>query len=197
MSGKIVILNGTSCSGKSTTARALQETMPEPYMHVGIDHFERMQPRQGGGYNQVFYGEGLDGRDLLPTMHNCVASMAAEGVNVVVEHILLKRRWLRNLVDCLVEFDPLFVGVSCTVDELLRREGERSRRPENSQIERHFKHIDVLFQMQVFDLVIDTTQMSTGQCVESIQRELAKGGKRKFRNLVGHKELESNEEFWR
>ena len=111
--GKIVILNGTSCSGKSTTARALQEIMTEPYMHVGLDHFEKMQPRKAGGYNQVFYGEGLGTRDLVPVMHACIAHMADEGVNVVVEHILLKRRWLKDAVERLSGYDPLFVGVWC------------------------------------------------------------------------------------
>ena len=127
--GKIVILNGTSCSGKSTTARALQEIMTEPYMHVGLDHFEKMQPRKAGGYNQVFYGEGLGTRDLVPVMHACIAHMADEGVNVVVEHILLKRRWLKDAVERLSGYDPLFVGVWCPVDVLLQREGERSPSP--------------------------------------------------------------------
>ena len=37
--GNVVLLNGTSSAGKSTIARALQEIMETPYLHMGIDHF--------------------------------------------------------------------------------------------------------------------------------------------------------------
>jgi chloramphenicol 3-O phosphotransferase len=33
----IVLLNGTSSSGKTTLAKALQRAMPTPYLHLGID----------------------------------------------------------------------------------------------------------------------------------------------------------------
>ena len=33
----IIYLNGPSSAGKSTIARALQERLPEPYLHVSID----------------------------------------------------------------------------------------------------------------------------------------------------------------
>jgi chloramphenicol 3-O phosphotransferase len=43
--GKIVLLNGTSSAGKSTIASYLQESMDEPYLRTGIDHWlERMPP---------------------------------------------------------------------------------------------------------------------------------------------------------
>src|SRR5438094_108644 len=35
--GTIVLLNGASCSGKTSIARALQELMEEPWLHVGLD----------------------------------------------------------------------------------------------------------------------------------------------------------------
>jgi chloramphenicol 3-O phosphotransferase len=37
--GNIVLINGTSSAGKSSTARALQEIMETPYLHTGVDHF--------------------------------------------------------------------------------------------------------------------------------------------------------------
>lgn len=44
--GTIVLLNGTSSSGKSSLAEALQRLMPEPWLHTGIDHFLQSVPRQ-------------------------------------------------------------------------------------------------------------------------------------------------------
>ena len=37
--GNIIFLNGTSSSGKTTIAKALQEIMEGYYIHTGIDHF--------------------------------------------------------------------------------------------------------------------------------------------------------------
>lgn len=35
--GHIIFLNGTSSSGKTTIAKALQEKLAEPYMYVSVD----------------------------------------------------------------------------------------------------------------------------------------------------------------
>ena len=35
--GRVVILNGGSSAGKTTLARALQSTLPEPWLLLGID----------------------------------------------------------------------------------------------------------------------------------------------------------------
>ena len=36
--GRIIFLNGASSSGKSALAKAMQETLPEPFLHVSSDH---------------------------------------------------------------------------------------------------------------------------------------------------------------
>jgi chloramphenicol 3-O-phosphotransferase len=44
--GRVVLLNGTSSSGTTSTARALQEVMETPYLHTGPDHcLERVPAR--------------------------------------------------------------------------------------------------------------------------------------------------------
>lgn len=42
--GKIILLNGTSSSGKSTLAKALQSVLDEPYLYIDGDLFWRMFP---------------------------------------------------------------------------------------------------------------------------------------------------------
>jgi chloramphenicol 3-O-phosphotransferase len=44
--GKIVFINGTSSSGKTTIIRALQEKLKEPYIEAGIDKFIWMLPKR-------------------------------------------------------------------------------------------------------------------------------------------------------
>ena len=44
MNGNIIILNGTSSSGKTSIVNALQAILDEPYLEVGIDKFIFMLP---------------------------------------------------------------------------------------------------------------------------------------------------------
>jgi chloramphenicol 3-O-phosphotransferase len=44
--GRIVLLNGTSSSGKTTLVRALQDLLPDPWIEIGIDRFVFALPRR-------------------------------------------------------------------------------------------------------------------------------------------------------
>jgi len=43
--GKIILINGTSSSGKSTLAKSLQKSLAEPFLHVQLDSYIEMLPR--------------------------------------------------------------------------------------------------------------------------------------------------------
>jgi chloramphenicol 3-O-phosphotransferase len=44
--GTIIILNGTSSSGKTSIVKALQNVLDEPYREAGIDKFIWMLPHR-------------------------------------------------------------------------------------------------------------------------------------------------------
>ena len=55
MNGKIILLNGPSSAGKTTIARAIQQTIDVPFWHVASDQFveSRMLPNrraEGGDF---------------------------------------------------------------------------------------------------------------------------------------------------
>jgi chloramphenicol 3-O phosphotransferase len=171
--GTIIFLNGASCSGKTSIARAIQEAMPEPYLHVGLDYFEAMQPCQRGRRIHVFYGEGIAAGDLVPVMHQCIAAFASAGANVVVEHILLERAWLRDVVARLSAHRVLFVGVHCPVEELDRREQEREgTTPSSGQARRQVGQLAYLTVHDPYDLVVDTSLIGPMECATRIRHHL-------------------------
>ena len=43
--GRIILLNGTSSSGKTTLVRALQAILPDPWLEIGIDRFVFALPK--------------------------------------------------------------------------------------------------------------------------------------------------------
>ena len=46
--GRVILLNGTSSSGKSSIAAELLDQLDGPWFHLGIDGFHRLRSRQDG-----------------------------------------------------------------------------------------------------------------------------------------------------
>ena len=104
--GRVILLNGTSSSGKTTLVRALQATLPDPWLEIGIDRFVFALPKaylDQPLWSEVFRyvrPEGRDdgpfrietgplGRRLVAGMHRTVAALANSGLDVIVDHVLL------------------------------------------------------------------------------------------------------------
>ncbi|MDP9364512.1 MAG: chloramphenicol phosphotransferase, partial [Chloroflexota bacterium] len=124
--GQVVILNGTSSSGKTTLARALQAAMDEPYLEAGLDRFLWALPARylnTALWHEVFrYDRPPDGDPaglvirpgpvgdwLAAGMHQAIAALARAGTNVVADHVLLDPAWLANCVRTLEGCRVLFV----------------------------------------------------------------------------------------
>lgn len=177
----IILLNGTSCSGKTTLTRAIQALMPEPYLHIGLDYFEAMQPVRNGARINVLYGQRTfsenyadRGPDFLPVFHRCIRAFSDEGANAVVEHIFVKRRWLKDVVEQLADSPVLFVGVHSPLPVLEERERNR-RGAYIGQAEEHYRRLARLREIDPFDITVDTSTMSPEECALAIHRRLEDG----------------------
>ena len=128
LTGKIILLNGASSSGKSTLAQGLQAALDEPFWHFSIDHLIAANVLPKGRINA---GE-FPWRDLRPHFfegfHRCLPALAAAGNNLIVEHIVETEAWMQRLLHLLSGVDVFFVGVHCPLPELERRERERGNR---------------------------------------------------------------------
>ncbi|MGA4968003.1 chloramphenicol phosphotransferase CPT family protein [Streptomyces pseudogriseolus] len=161
MHGRIIFLNGTSSSGKSSIARELLHVLEEPYFHMPVDAFHRMRTSRE-----------IDAERLPEVLHRtwrgyhrAVAGMAAAGNNVVVDHVL-SEDW--RLADCLGLFDPrevVLVGVRCSLEETERRERERGDRPAGLAAARQHARVHA---HGVYDVECDTTATSAADCARAI-----------------------------
>ncbi len=125
--GTIILLNGTSSAGKSTLARALQEQLDQPYLHVDGDYFWQLYPavyfdRRPDEIYRVWRGR------FLPACYRSLASLAGTGLNVIIDEVLTKPMTLTWLQEALKGYSVLFVGLHCGLEELERRERQRSDR---------------------------------------------------------------------
>ncbi|MEU1404959.1 AAA family ATPase [Streptomyces sp. NPDC005728] len=159
--GTVILLNGTSSSGKSSIARALLDLLDGTWFHLPVDAFHAMR-----------CGNPIADEDLQAEIdrtakgfHRAVAGMAAGGNNLVVDHPLSRRWRLLDLLDLLVPEDTVLVGVRCPLPELERRERERGDRQaglaalQYDQVHSHGLH----------DLDVDTSLLSPQQCALRIR----------------------------
>lgn len=174
--GKVIFLNGTSSSGKTTLAWKIQDIAKEPYYQISQDMFCEIWPGQYWSINpdRIF-------NHTMSLMYHTVRMFVEKGENVVLDHVLLCNEKLRsdNGEATLEEFeqimtgiDVLYVKVECPIEELQRREklrGDRDVGLAESQIK-------LLCPQEGYDLVIDTyredTEVSAKRILELINKEV-------------------------
>ena len=172
----IILLNGTSSSGKSTLGRALQRRIdPQPVL-TGLDSFVfgLLPPAWHGDPHGVYFSRRSDGavpvhlgpggEAMARAFHRAVAAMADCGLGVIVDDVLFEPWLLDDWLEVAGAREVFFVGVQCALEEAERREiarGDRQPGQVRSQIDTVHQHGD-------YDLVVDTTQDDPRNCAQPI-----------------------------
>ena len=153
--GKIILISGTSSSGKSTLAKGLQKSLADPFLHLQLDSYIEMLPRTDDW--EMF-------RRMVRGLNRSVAVMTEEGNNLIVDHVLIDNAWLEQLLELLRERYVLFVGLDCPLEELERREQERDARRQGFARQQ----FDNIHTNKIYDLKLDTSVLSAEECVERV-----------------------------
>jgi chloramphenicol 3-O phosphotransferase len=192
---QIIILNGAPRSGKSSIARVIQETFDGVWMNLGVDaYILEITPknlRPGIGLRPG--GEGPNLEPFIPiwyaALYESIAAHCRLGLNVVADvgHHDSYTKPLRILPDCarrLAGLPVLFVGVRCSIEEIMRRRNAgqpgRATRYETSTADEPVPASVLRFQEEVhkpgiYDLEVDTTNTSPEECAEMIRKRLDAG----------------------
>ncbi|MET8453942.1 chloramphenicol phosphotransferase [Streptomyces sp. NPDC005209] len=163
--GRIIFLNGTSSSGKSSIAAELLDILDDGvFSHMAVDSFNAMRTKR------ELAREDLDAalRRMRMGFHRSIAAMAEVGNDVIVDHVL-SEPW--RLIDCLTVLPPedvLFVGVRCSLDELARREDGRGDRPSGLAALQY----GLVHEHGDYDIECDTTTADPRECAELIKKFL-------------------------
>ncbi|WP_329459465.1 chloramphenicol phosphotransferase CPT family protein [Streptomyces sp. NBC_01497] len=163
--GMVILLNGTSSSGKSSIAAELLPILDDTYFHFPVDAFHALR------VDRDIADEDLQAEidRTVKGFHRAVAGMAAAGNNLVVD-VPMSRRW--RLLDCVNLLDPcrvVLVKVYCPLPELLRREAARADRTPGlaaAQYPRVHAH-------GIHDVECDTARASPRACAERVKAYLA------------------------
>jgi chloramphenicol 3-O phosphotransferase len=153
--GKIILISGASSSGKSTLAKGLQKSLPEPFLHLQLDSYIEMLPHTDDW--EMF-------QRMVRGLNRSVAVMAEEGNNLIVDHVLIDNTWLEQLLELLADRYVLFVGLNCPLDELERRERQRDARRQGFA-RQQFGNIH---KGKIYDLELNTSFLSTVDCIGQV-----------------------------
>jgi chloramphenicol 3-O phosphotransferase len=182
MTAACIVLNGTSCSGKSSIAAALQELWPRPLQVTGIDTFLASQSKRffavGGrvaaGFN--WFPVTVDGQpafDVVPgplgmamlnACHAYWAACAGAGLDQVIDDVWLVPGQPAGLRDALAAANPLWVGVHCPLFIAEQRERERGDRIVGTARGQHGR----VHTFREYDVDVDTSVTAPRQCAEAI-----------------------------
>ncbi len=146
--GRIILLNGTSSSGKSTLAQALRLEL-EPQFHfyasdqLADEGFRPADQEVRFAWRQTFF-EGF---------HRSIPAFAGTGMDLLIEHTVEEKDWADQLQVLLSPFDVFWVGVHAPVAEIERRERLRGNRQQGEGLYHLKTH-----QFCTYDVEVDTTK---------------------------------------
>ena len=160
----IILLSGTTSSGKTTLSRALQHRLSRParlFLHIEADRFVPHLPEDVGS------GQSSP---MSRALHRAIAAFAEQGFDLIVDGILPYGR-----PDDIADALPIFqryrlchVGVHCSLDVLEQREKRRPQRePGWARRQFHDLHDGTAYHVEV-----DTTATSPEDNAERVARYL-------------------------
>ena len=162
----IIFLNGTSSSGKTTLAKALQRQFSAVYLHVPMDSFGIMFPQSKLGDSQLCDAAAPR---LLAGFYRSIAALVECGNHVIADTVAHPHHG-KVFEPLFANFDVVYVAVKCPLEELERRESARGDR--NIGLARsQFREVHSALR---YDIEVDTQQKNAEECAALIRQFLTR-----------------------
>jgi chloramphenicol 3-O phosphotransferase len=157
---KIIFLNGSSSSGKTSIAKAIQHITDIPFLRIGVDTFIDMMPprylsfgdrsKEGCWFERdhnndgpvVRCHSGLLGNLVFSTAVDVIKIMSDNGLNVVIDEVIWDDTKINEYKERLSKHRIIFVKVFCSKKISQEREilrGDREIGLANDQNDRIHK----------------------------------------------------------
>lgn len=166
----VVVLNGTSSSGKTTLARAVQKLAPR-VLNFSIDSILSALPEsalerivQGSDISDLNYPE------LVRAYYACVRQLLDLGHDLIIDNAVTARYHVEHLSAAVAGHRVIMVGLNCPAEVLVERERARGNRRIGMAVAQQ-AHIHSLLS---YDLEIDTSRTSAHDAAQEILNEYLK-----------------------
>ena len=185
VTGRVIVLNGTTSAGKTTLAKLLQRELAargEPWLVIGLDDFMARSPADwfrignhvGSHAEEGIVFETVDGaierrvgpwgRTVLAGYRGAVAGMARAGLHVIVDEVMLSAEDWDGWQQELTGLDVTWVAVDAALDIVLERERERGDRVIGMAAAQY----DVVHAFATYDVRVDTGTLTPTEAVGAI-----------------------------
>jgi chloramphenicol 3-O phosphotransferase len=161
----VVVLNGTSSSGKTTLARAFQELAGSLFLNFSIDSILYALPQRA--LDRIVAGTtipDLPYLELHTAYYACVRELAALGRDLVIDNAITSRAQAERLVAAVTGHRVLLVSVASPPEVLERRERARGDR----NIGLASRQLATIDRWLEYDLRIDTSVLNPNEGAERI-----------------------------
>jgi len=174
VSGRVVLLNGTPSSGKTTLAKALQEVLDPPHWYRSLDDFIKGYLPKHWDSARGPWSEAHRRVLFMNVLHGYLRSlraMAQVGHPIISESVILPLT--RDLyLDSLADLEVYLFGVRCPLAVAQERERARRDRQQGVPIELDVPEFDLAHSHGPYDAEVDTSKMSVAQCVSTLTSAL-------------------------
>jgi chloramphenicol 3-O phosphotransferase len=173
----VVVLNGTSSSGKTTIACALQDAAPRVLLNFSIDSILSALPV--AAIERIVRGDDISDLDypgLVRGYYACVRELLALGRDLVIDNAITARDRAELLVAAVASHHVVMVGLHCAPEVLAERERMRGDRQLGMAVAQQ-SHIHSWLS---YDVTIDTTHTSAEIAAQEILRVMETGRSEAF-----------------
>ncbi|WP_175047893.1 chloramphenicol phosphotransferase CPT [Microlunatus speluncae] len=173
MTGRVIVINGGSSSGKSTIIRALQDVLSDPWLTFGVDDFvDALPPRLTSGDGGIdiaadgTVGVGAVFMEQENLWMQGIGAMVRVGAKIIIDDVFLggphsQGRWRAALEG----IDVLWVGIRCDPDVAEAREKGRGDRP----VGMARQQAELVHRGVAYDLEVDSSVLTPAAAAEVIR----------------------------
>lgn len=159
---KIILLNGTSSSGKTSIGKELCKRLKN-YFYVSLDNFdcliESMENRRTRKLIQA---------DTEILFHNFLKTLTDNNINLIVDHVLIHKNHKNDFIKHFSSIPVCYVAVKCPIEVLIKREMLRKdRHPGLAEDQFNLVHKDL-----TYNLEIDTSLHTPKEIAESLENAI-------------------------
>ncbi|WP_044478195.1 chloramphenicol phosphotransferase CPT family protein [Paenibacillus antibioticophila] len=171
--GTIVLLNGTSSSGKTSISVELTNQEEILFHHLSIDDFFN----NFNGFIDNKFPDFKPAREvddhvvaqiifdpILSMYYSTIKLFSEMGLNVIADTVIDNDKRFNECLDAFFDQPTLFIGVMCSREELVRREQKRGDR----QIGLASSQFDLVYCFKEYDLEVNTEELNPIECAERI-----------------------------
>ena len=160
----VILLNGSSSSGKSTLSKALQtliyDLRGERFEIISIDDHMKIAEDETIYEDDVF--------EISGDMCESVLKALETTDGVIIDHVITSERIYEQLCGAMQDCDLHTVHVDCPLETIRKREQERGNRCAGSAESSYI----YLYPKEGYDITVDTGAMTAQECALKIIERL-------------------------